>query len=46
METAEYIRFTVEEVNAGKAAGWILAGPWRPMQLTHWAWFRKEVDDG
>ena len=26
METAEFMRFTIEEANAGKAAGWTLVG--------------------
>ncbi len=46
METTEYMRFTLEEANAGKARGWALASYWRPFQMTWWAWFYREVANG
>ena len=39
MATVEYQRFTVEEVNAGRAAGWTLAVGWFRAQQSAWAWF-------
>ena len=46
METGEYMRFTIEEVNAGRAEGWTFLYGWFPFQASHWAWFRREVRDG
>ena len=48
MKTAEYMRFTVDEVQQGKAAGWSFAAGWfRRASGLIWAWFRREVpDDG
>ena len=39
----EYMRFTVEEVNAGLADGWTLSAGWFWAQGTAWAWFRRRV---
>ena len=46
METREFMRFTVDEVNAGRAVGWTLAAGWFPFGTSHWAWFRREVSHG
>ncbi len=46
METAEYMRFSIEEVNAGQAAGWTFFYGWFGFQASYWAWFRREVSDG
>ena len=41
----EFMRFTVEEVNAGRADGWVLAAGWFCTQGTAWAWFQKVRKD-
>jgi len=39
----EYRRFTLKEVQAGVAKGWIFASGWFAFSQSVWAWFRKEV---
>ena len=46
MATREFRRFTVDEVNAGRAVGWTLEAGWFPFGMSHWAWFRREAPDG
>ena len=48
MATVEYMRFTLDEVRNGRAAGWRFWSGWfeRASGLT-WAWYVREVrDDG
>jgi len=44
----ENIRFTVAEVNAGKARGWTFSSGWfqTPGSVGPWAWFRRDAADG
>jgi hypothetical protein len=44
----EYRRFTVEEVNAGRARGWVLSAGWFRLHHvpTAWAWFRRVPNEG
>ena len=46
METVEYMRFTLEEVRAGRAAGWRFHAGWfvRASGLT-WAWYVRELGE-
>jgi len=46
VETREFMRFTLDEVNAGKADGWAFAAGWFPFQTSWWAWFCREASDG
>ena len=46
MPTREYLRVSLEDANAGKAAGWTFAAGWFAFGLTWWAWFVREVSDG
>ena len=41
MATNEFMRFTVDEVNAGKTSGWTFAAGWFPFQTSYWAWFTR-----
>jgi len=42
VETADYMRFTVEEVNAGQAAGWSFVAGWFRFSQSYWAWFKRD----
>ncbi len=44
--TREFMRFTLDEVNAGLARGWTFASGWFPFQTSYFAWFRREVSRG
>lgn len=46
MATREFMRFTLDEVNAGHAAGWTFASGWFRFQASWWAWYRREAPDG
>lgn len=46
MATREYMRFTLDEVNAGLAAGWTFSAGWFPYQQSAWAWFTRDVGHG
>jgi hypothetical protein len=35
------MRFTLDEVNAGDAAGWTFAAGWFRFQTSCWAWFTR-----
>jgi hypothetical protein len=37
--TREFTRFTIEEVNAGRADGWTFASGWYAFQNSAWAWY-------
>ena len=45
METTEFMRFTLDEVNAGLAAGWTFTSGWYPFQTSWWAWFTRPVPE-
>jgi len=35
------MRFSLEEVNSGRAEGWTFASGWYPFQSSWWAWFMR-----
>lgn len=44
--TVEFMRFTIDEANAGDAADWTFASGWYAFAGSAWAWYVREASDG
>jgi hypothetical protein len=43
--TTEYRRFTIDDANAGAAAGWTFVSGWFRFQRSWWAWFSRPATE-